>query len=266
MLPSGHELSVKKINEGETFTIGGMPFPLNVLNGGKLHFPFGSIDEDIILYLFIPEEYAETDEETNEVDFSNEILAGIKFSVMPVNSMTIEEPYYFSIPVSLGLVFKHDLLNSLNVKPEELDVFFADNTGFVTDGTGNVAVDTVKNKIYAAIEHFSTIVVRPKSAVTVADELKANDKNRMKVYPNPFNSSTTISFEIAERSDIRIDIYNIYGQKVNTLVSGSRATGNHSVIWTGTNESNLSVPQGVYFCRMMENGILSEVKRIIVNR
>jgi len=197
VLPDGHELPAKIFNEGESYKIGGLPFPLNILNGGMLHFPFGCIEEDIVIYMFIPEEYAESDEESGEVQFSEEIINGVKFSVKPVDSLEIEEPFYFNIPINLAMVFKHELLDSLGVTPEELDVFFADNTGFVSEGTENVTVDTVKNKIYAAIEHFSTIVVKPKSASTFAPDIDLDNENRMMIYPNPFSNSTKISFEIS---------------------------------------------------------------------
>ena len=266
VLPDGNELPAKTIKEGDSYKIGGLPFPLNILNGGMLHFPFGCIEEDIILYMFIPEEYAETEEETNEVQFSEEIIAGIKFSVRPVDSLEIEEPYYFDIPINLAMVFKHELLDSLEITPEELDVFFADNTGFVTEGTENVAIDTVKNRIYAAIEHFSTIVVKQKSASTFATEMELNSENRMTIYPNPFSSSTKISFKITKRAEVQIDIFNLYGQKVKTLIREAKPEGTHTLNWNGTTENNRLVTPGVYFCRMILDGNPTEVKRLIVNR
>ena len=159
VLPDGNVLPPKTFKEGESYKIGGLPFPLNALNGGQLHFPFGCIGEDIVIYMFIPEEYAVVDSDSSEVDFEEGIINGVRFNVMPVGSDIIVEPYYFNIPVNLSMVFKRGLLDSLGVSPEQLDVFFADNTGFVEDGADNVAVDTVKNKIYASIEHFSTINV-----------------------------------------------------------------------------------------------------------
>ena len=267
VLPNGHELPAKELQEGDTYKIGGLPFPLNILNGGTLHFPFGCITEDIILYMFIPEEYAETDEENGEVSFDEEIVAGIKFGVMPADGEEIAETYYFEIPVNLGLVFKHELLETLGVVPENLDVFFADNTGFfVEEGTENVAVDTVKNKIYAAIEHFSTIVVRPKSAVTFIPEIDEQVKSRLNVYPNPFTESTAISFRLEERADVELTIYNMQGQKIKTIVNSSLAKGEHQINWDGTDNSETLVAPGVYFCRLLQGRHEAEVKRLIFNR
>lgn len=265
VLPDGNELPAKTFKEGESYKIGGLPFPLNILNGGMLHFPFGCIDEDIVIYMFIPEEYADVDEESADVSFDDEIITGVKFLVKPVESDEIVEPYYFNTPLNLSMVFKHELLDSLGVTPEELDVFFADNTGFVAEGTENVTVDTVKNKIYAAIEHFSTIVVKQKSAETTVNTLVAPD-DALAVYPNPFTQSTKISFQLEKQSDVELAIYNIYGQKVVTLISEKRAEGNHTIEWNGTNQNNKLVTPGVYFCRMIKDGGRAEVKRLILNR
>ena len=102
------------------------------LNAGMIHFPFGCIDEDIVIYMFIPEEYADVDDDTAEVTFSEDIITGVKFSVKPAGSDDIVEPYYFLIPINLRLVYKRDLLDSLNIEPENLDVFFAENTEFIS--------------------------------------------------------------------------------------------------------------------------------------
>jgi hypothetical protein len=267
VLPDGSELPGRVLKEGDTWRIGGLPFPLNILNGGVLHFPFGCISEDIVIYMFIPEEYAENmDEEGGEVVFGEEIITGVKFSVKPVESDVITEPYYFDVPLNLALVYKRGLLDSLGISPENLDVFFAENTGFITDGAGNVAVDTVRNKIYASIEHFSTIVVRPKCQVTIAERMKNDSETTLNVYPNPFTNSTRISFQMEEKSEVELSIFSLTGQKVITLVKELRGAGPHSVYWNGKNQTGIQSAPGVYFCRMVQNGREAEVKRIILQK
>jgi len=266
VLPDGNELPAKTFHEGDSYKIGGLPFPLNILNGGMLHFPFGCIDEDVEIYMFIPEEYAEVDNDSAEVNFSQDIIAGVKFNVKPVGSDTIVEPYAFNIPLNLCLTFKRGLLDTLGVNPENLDVFFADNTGFVTDGTGNVAVDTVKNKIYSSIAHFSTIVVRKQNQQTLTEIFKNNDEGRMLVYPNPFSSLTKIMFKISENSDVNLSIYNTYGQKIKVLVNSKKQSGIYSVNWDGKNENGTLCPTGVYFCTLLLNRDKVEVKRLVLNR
>ena len=67
-------------------------------------------------------------------------------------------------------------------------------------------------------------------------------------HPNPFNPSTTISFEVAQTSSfVTLEIFNIKGQKVRTLVDGKLDAGHHSVIWNGKDDNNKSVSSGIYF-------------------
>ncbi|MBW6516187.1 MAG: T9SS type A sorting domain-containing protein [Candidatus Cloacimonetes bacterium] len=79
--------------------------------------------------------------------------------------------------------------------------------------------------------------------VPYVTELRSN-------YPNPFNPSTNISFSLQERSHVSIEVYNILGQKVKTLVNQEKEAGIHSVIWDGKNETGGYAASGVYFYRM----------------
>ena len=69
-------------------------------------------------------------------------------------------------------------------------------------------------------------------------------------FPNPFNPLTTIHYTVPKQSFIRIDVYNIQGQLVTTLVNQTVPAGKHSTRWSGTNSSGKAVSPGVYFCRM----------------
>jgi len=69
-------------------------------------------------------------------------------------------------------------------------------------------------------------------------------------YPNPFNPTTTIAFDIAKDTHVSIDVYNIKGQKVKTLTSENYRIGRHSVIWNGDDANGRAVGSGVYFYRM----------------
>jgi hypothetical protein len=82
-------------------------------------------------------------------------------------------------------------------------------------------------------------------------------------YPNPFNPTTIIDFSLPEQSHVRLDVYNIMGQKVRTLVNDARAAGAHSVIWNGSNDNGENVASGVYFYRI-ESGQFSETRKMML--
>lgn len=266
VLPNGKELKAKTFKEGDSYKIGGLPFPLNLLNGGMLHFPFGCIDEDITIYMFIPEKYAEINKDSTVVNFSEEIITGVKFSVMPASSDTIVEPFWFNIPVELKLIYKQELLDSLGIDPQDLDVFFAENTGFVEVDDNIATVDTAKNRIYASIEHFSTIVVRQKSATTSVNDIIPVSEDMLDVFPNPFSSSATIQFRLADPGDVNISVYNIVGQKVQLLADKEFPEGLHKIQWQGDDTNGAAANSGIYFCRFVKDGKVIQVKKIVLNR
>jgi len=77
--------------------------------------------------------------------------------------------------------------------------------------------------------------------------------------PNPFNPTTTINFNIAKAGKVTVDIYNVAGQKVDTLVNGNQSAGNHSVVW---NASKFSA--GVYFYTVKSGSFSKTMKMTLV--
>jgi hypothetical protein len=69
-------------------------------------------------------------------------------------------------------------------------------------------------------------------------------------YPNPFNPVTNIAYRLPEDSQISISIYNIKGQKVKTLVTGTQPAGSYNVTWDGKDESGKDVTSGIYFYKL----------------
>lgn len=66
-------------------------------------------------------------------------------------------------------------------------------------------------------------------------------------YPNPFNARTTLSFNIPEDCYVDLEIYDLLGRKVTTLVSGYTRAGEHAIIWDGSNDGGKPVSGGIYF-------------------
>ncbi len=70
-------------------------------------------------------------------------------------------------------------------------------------------------------------------------------------FPNPFNPSTTITFQLPERTQVRLVVYNLLGQEVRTLVQGVRPAGRHRVRWDGRDNQGHRVAAGVYLYRLI---------------
>ncbi len=82
-------------------------------------------------------------------------------------------------------------------------------------------------------------------------------------YPNPFNPETTIEYNLNENSNVLIEIYNIKGQKVKTLINDFQEAGYYSVIWNGKDSNGKPVASGLYFYSMQTDNY-SEVRKMIL--
>ncbi|MFQ5584331.1 MAG: hypothetical protein ACE5GL_07850, partial [Calditrichia bacterium] len=79
---------------------------------------------------------------------------------------------------------------------------------------------------------------------------KAADFTLFQNYPNPFNPATNIQYTLARRQYVILQIYNVLGEEVATLVNGFEAPGTYTVRWNAVNKNGLPVPGGIYFYRL----------------
>jgi hypothetical protein len=86
--------------------------------------------------------------------------------------------------------------------------------------------------------------------VAVDDGIGASSLALGRNQPNPFRSSTLISFALPREEYVRLCVYDVAGRLVRTLVDGGMQTGNHAVEWNGRDESNRSVGSGIYFFKL----------------
>jgi hypothetical protein len=83
-------------------------------------------------------------------------------------------------------------------------------------------------------------------------------------YPNPFNPETTISYSLSQGENVKIEVYNVRGQLVRTLVNENKAAGHHKVVWTGVDNNNRPVSSGVYYYKMTAGKYSSSKKMILM--
>jgi hypothetical protein len=86
-------------------------------------------------------------------------------------------------------------------------------------------------------------------------------------YPNPFNPSTVIPFDLPKASQVRLEIYNALGERVNTLLKDQLfEVGHHAVVFSSISESGSSLPSGAYYYRLMVAGNPVETRKMILLR
>ncbi len=83
-------------------------------------------------------------------------------------------------------------------------------------------------------------------------------------YPNPFNPSTTISYYLPEIADVKIEIFNLLGERVKLWELQSQNQGAHSVKWNGKDSFGNTLPSATYICRMTSNEFSIANKMLLI--
>ena len=168
----------------------------------------------------------------------------------PIFLNSIETPEFSEmIPV---YIYPGDLIEDLGDDHGKLHLFFLDDYSY---GSAN---DLGGMMMYASLD----IDFGP--FASTEDETVAQVSYELCNYPNPFNPTTTISFSVAQTSSfVILDIYNLKGQKVKTLISDQLSTGKHSVVWDSRDDNDRQVGSGIYFYKL-KSGNYQKVRKMIL--
>ena len=83
-------------------------------------------------------------------------------------------------------------------------------------------------------------------------------------FPNPFNPKTKIRYDLQKSGFVNIDIYNVIGKHIKSLINEKKEVGYQSVNWNGTDASGRSVPAGMYIYTIQTDDFSSTKKMILV--
>ncbi|MCD4818938.1 MAG: T9SS type A sorting domain-containing protein [Candidatus Cloacimonetes bacterium] len=161
---------------------------------------------------------------------------------------------------------------------DDVDLIYGDELSFSYSGNINIIVEISIDGIvtfvpianwngnetitFTATDNYSEqisdeVVVKINAIVYQVTKLVGNS-------PNPFNPTTTIIYHLKESCFINIDIFNIKGQKVNSLVNQSQNAGKKSIIWEGMNSQKNKVGSGLFFYKLCNNGKFHSMKKCIM--
>ena len=196
-----------------------------------------------------------------------------------IRAVTGQQSFVKDVPVNL--VYVADLSMKPEVSENIVEYYSMAHAGFIGQnvylfcasfGLGTVVrgqINTDALKTTMKLEADQEIMLMQSigyPAESSQINMKYNDPDNYSLsqnYPNPFNPSTTLKYALKEDRYVKLNIYNMLGQRVKTLVNVFQSAGYKQVIWNGTNENGVKVPSGLYIYRI-EAGDFVDTKKMLL--
>lgn len=142
-----------------------------------------------------------------------------------------------------------------------LPTFISDTTAICL---GNIQVDQAGPRI--AWQPGQLIInAAPSAAIEESDQVPL-PCYMFPNYPNPFNNSTTISFQLENPSHVNVYVYNSTGQLISILADRHFDSGDHKITWHGVDGKNRPLPSGIYFCRFEAIDLQTQHRFFVLTR
>jgi len=188
-----------------------------------------SVFEDSLFSLFV------------ELEFPS---SSMKFESIEMNSNSDKDNLIYSLTDSrlkLGTYYA----NPQQAAGQFLFINFKTNAD--TPGSGKIRLKRMQINNYHVNQFVTHINIIPNENYLPQIALSDN-------YPNPFNPSTTIPYKITAPGHVKMEIYNLRGRQIKTIVDAEQKPGTYEIAWDGKNSDGLNVANGTYIYRIFFNG------------
>jgi hypothetical protein len=174
-----------------------------------------------------------------------------------INNITIDADFSGAAPAIETVLEFPITLSSLEDLEILITIAFMTNNREIEEGTVNIET-SIGN--FEVILHYDNNL----NSGFIDSELDLTNAN-LSNYPNPFNPSTTIYFNLLESSNnSKIVIYNSKGQEIKTYRNSLLSVGENSIIWDGTDENGDNVTSGIYFYRLFSEDKSIATKKMLL--
>jgi hypothetical protein len=145
-------------------------------------------------------------------------------------------------------------------------VTWSQPTGFavIQYNPGFTIVDVPVNFVAGIVDVGNTGTCTTTAVIDVNPGQRPTRYSLSQNYPNPFNANTQISFALPKDGRTTLEIFNVLGQKVNTLVDEYMRAGTKIVNWDGRDNRGMEVPSGIYFYRLRSENFLQTKKMLMI--
>lgn len=144
------------------------------------------------------------------------------------------------------------------------EIYNTYNSEFPIDIINGVVVEENGNK-WASSFGGGLVVFNENGVVSIKDDSGLpEDFILFQNHPNPFNNSTTIQYELKKYTDVKINVYDLLGKKIVTLISERQNEGSYTLKWNGRDEKDKQVSSGVYFYQIKVGNIVQTRKMVLM--
>ncbi len=154
------------------------------------------------------------------------------------------------------------------IDSDSLTFYYNSTSGYLMISTRNgyygqtiLAISVTDDSAAVTSDTLLVLVNQPSGIQNFTEQIPKSFKLYQN-YPNPFNQETTIHFDLPRQDHVKIEVYNIMGQRIRTLVDEIKYTGSYKIVWDAKNDSGKMVSSGVYFVKFQSKKII-ELKKVL---
>jgi len=191
----------------------------------------------------------------------------IQFIPFDPGQLHVPSPSGDVFPISSGYYYifdstaQYDFSAKLITSYGEEDFAF-DSTQIIWDTEGSTMRVFIQNETIIVDSISRSFQVYISGAI---NESLPTALSSYSAYPNPFNPTTTIKYQLPIHAEVTLSIYDIQGRHIKTLVKKSQPTGHYETQWNGTDNDGMQVAAGMYFARL-QAGSYSSVGKLVLLR